>query len=152
MTAVHLSELDSLTGQSVGRSEPVDVTQEMVNGFADATHDHQWIHVDPERAAEGPFGGPIAHGFLTLSLIPHLAGQALEVEGIAMAVNYGLNRVRFPAPVPVGSQVVAEVVVKEVTALDGGAKQVVNEVTITAEGASKPSCVAETVSRYYPAA
>lgn len=152
MTTVHLSELDSVVGQSVGRSEPIEVTQQMVDGFADATHDHQWIHVDPERAADGPFGGPIAHGFLTLSLLPHLAGQALQIEGVGMGVNYGLNRVRFPSPVPVGSKVVAEVVVKEVTPLDGGAKQIVNEVTVSVEGAAKPSCVAESVSRYYPQA
>lgn len=150
-TSVHLTDLGSVVGTTVGRSAPLTVTQDMVDGFADATLDHQWIHVDPRRAAEGPFGGTIAHGFLTLSLIPHLLGQTLEVQGVGMAVNYGLDRVRFPAPVPVGSRVVAEVTVREVSDLDAGARQVVNEVVISVEGAAKPSCVAETVSRYYPA-
>lgn len=150
MSAVPLAELHRVVGQSVGRSAPLEINQEMVETFANATLDHQWIHVDPERAAAGPFGQTIAHGFLTLSLIPHLAGQCLQVQGVGMGVNYGLNRVRFPSPVPVGSTVVAEVVVQAVDDLDGGAKQVTNQVTITVEGAGKPACVAETVSRYYP--
>lgn len=150
MTTIPLSELDSVVGTTVGRSEPVTVTQDMVNAFADATYDHQWIHVDPERAEKGPFGGPIAHGFLTLSLIAHFSAQVMRVTGIGMAVNYGLNRVRFPSPVPVGSRVAADVMVKEVTSLDGNAKQVVTEYTISVEGASKPACVAEMVARYYP--
>lgn len=148
--SVHIRELESLIGQRVGESQPMVVTQEMVDGFADATYDHQWIHVDPERARKGPFGEAIAHGFLTLSLIPYLAGQTLEVDGVGMGVNYGLNKVRFPSPVPVGRKVVAEVTVQDVTELDEGAKQVVSAVVITVEGASKPSCVAETVTRYYP--
>src|SRR3954465_1079469 len=100
-----LSELPALVGQELGVSDWTTITQEQVDKFADATGDHQWIHVDPERAKQGPFGGPIAHGYLTLSLAPVLFGQVLRVDGISMGVNYGLNKVRFPAPVAVGSKV-----------------------------------------------
>ena len=135
-------------GEQLGYSEWHTVTQEQISAFADATGDHQWIHVDPVAAAKGPFGTTIAHGYLTLSLIPMLASQVSRVEGVRMGVNYGLNKVRFPAPVPVGSRVRAGVRLKSVDDIDGGA-QIVNEVTIEREGGDKPSCVAETVARYY---
>jgi len=135
-------------GEQLGYSEWHTVTQEQISAFADATGDHQWIHVDPVAAAKGPFGTTIAHGYLTLSLIPMLVSQVTRVEGVRMGVNYGLNKVRFPAPVPVGSRVRAGVRLKSVDDIDGGA-QIVNEVTIEREGGDKPSCVAETVARYY---
>jgi len=135
-------------GEQLGYSEWHTVTQEQISAFADATGDHQWIHVDPVAAAKGPFGTTIAHGYLTLSLIPMLVSQVTRVEGVRMGVNYGLNKVRFPAPVPVGSRVRAGVRLKSVDDIDGGA-QIVNEVTIEREGGDRPSCVAETVARYY---
>jgi acyl dehydratase len=125
------------------------VDQERVNQFADATDDHQWIHLDAERAAQGPFGGTIAHGFLTLSLTVTLAGQvSLDVGDPKMAINYGLDKVRFPAPVPVGSRIRASVELGDVTDVSGGI-QVNRIVTIEVEGQEKPAMVAETVSRYY---
>src|SRR3954471_15936681 len=124
------------------------VTQEQVNRFADATGDHQWIHVDPERAKAGPFGGPIAHGYLTLSLGPALLPQVMTVEGISMGVNYGCNKVRFPAPVPVGSKVRVGAQLAGVEEVTGGA-QVTLDLTFEVEGAPKPSCVAQVVYRYY---
>jgi acyl dehydratase len=124
------------------------VAQDQINAFADATGDHQWIHIDLEAAAKGPFGTTIAHGFLTLSLIPMLVVQVSRVNGIRMGVNYGLNKVRFPAPVPVGSKLRAGVKVLSFGEIPGGA-QAVNEVTIEREGGDKPCCVAETVVRYY---
>jgi acyl dehydratase len=135
-------------GQEWGRSDWLQVTQDRINQFADATGDHQWIHVDPERAKAGPFGATIAHGFLTLSLIPALAGTLVKVEGIRMGINYGLNKVRFPSPVRVGSRVRAVSKNVSVEDVDGGV-QVVNQVTIEIEGQEKPACVAETVSRFY---
>ena len=123
------------------------MTQEQVNQFADATGDHQWIHVDPERAAAGPFGGTIVHGYLTLSLIPVLLSGVVRVEGTLMGINYGLNRVRFPAPVRVGSRVRATGVLKRASVVPGGV-QAVYEVTVPVEGGEKPACVAETVVRY----
>lgn len=125
------------------------VDQERVNQFADATDDHQWIHIDADKAKEGPFGGTIAHGFLTLSLTVALAGQvALDVGEPKMAINYGLEKVRFPAPVPVGSRIRASVELGAVTEVSGGI-QVNRVVTIEVEGQEKPAMVAETVSRYY---
>ncbi|MBX6388015.1 MAG: MaoC family dehydratase [Frankia sp.] len=138
----------ALVGQDWGTSNWVEVTQEQVNTFADATGDHQWIHVDVERAKQGPFGGPIAHGFLTLSLIPVLFHDAIEVTGISMAVNYGLNKVRFPAPVPVGSKIRAHIRNLSVEDVPNGV-QIVNQVTIEREGQTKPVCVAEFISRYF---
>jgi acyl dehydratase len=135
-------------GEQLGHSDWHTVTQDQINTFADATGDHQWIHIDPEAAAKGPFGTTIAHGFLTLSLIPMLSVQVSRVQGIRMGVNYGLNKVRFPAPVPVGSKVRAGVKVLSFDEIQGGA-QIVNEVTIEREGGGKPCCVAETVVRYY---
>ena len=149
--SVHLSELPGLVGEQLGTSEPLTVTQEMIDLFAEATGDHQWIHVDRERAEQGPFGTTIAHGYLTLSLLPQLTPQLLQVDGVGMAVNYGLNKLRFPSPVPSGTTVRAEGTVKSVDEASGGATQVTLEVTVSAEGESKPACVAESLTRYYPA-
>jgi acyl dehydratase len=132
----------------LGYSEYHTVTQEQVNLFADATGDHQWIHVDPERAKSGPFGGPIAHGYLTLSLLPILVGQIVRVDGVTMGVNYGTNKVRFPSPVPVGSEIRAGATVASVDDVAGGV-QVALDVVVTVRDAAKPSCVAEIVTRYY---
>jgi acyl dehydratase len=134
-------------GEHLGYSEWHQVTQEQVNLFADATGDHQWIHVDIERAKAGPFGGPIAHGYLTLSLAPVLLEEILHVSGIAMAINYGLNKVRFPAPVPVGAKVRAGITLAEVEDVPGGA-QVTMATTFETEGGTKPVCVAEILFRY----
>ncbi len=138
----------ALAGQHLGESEWHEVSQDRINQFADATGDHQWIHVDVEKAKAGPFGTTIAHGFLTLSLLPMLGSEVTHVAGIKMGINYGLNKVRFPSPVKVGSKVRASVRNVSVEDVQGGI-QVVNEVTISAEGSDKPACVAETVSRYY---
>lgn len=135
-------------GNHLGYSDWVTVTQEQVNQFADATGDHQWIHVDPERAKAGPFGGPIAHGYLTLSLAPVLLGSVLRVDGISMGVNYGLNKLRFPAPVPVGSRLRVGAVLADVEDIAGGA-QVTLDLTFEVEGQAKPACVAAAVFRYY---
>ena len=139
--------IKSMTGKEWGTSEWLEVTQDRINQFADATGDHQWIHVDTEKAKQGPFGTTIAHGFLTLSLIPGL-GRDLRFEGIKMGINYGLNRVRFPSPVKVGSRVRAVTKNLSVEDIEGGV-QVVNQVTIEVEGQDKPGCVAETVARFY---
>ncbi|MEM9514214.1 MAG: MaoC family dehydratase [Actinomycetota bacterium] len=143
-----LSELKTLVGEHLGYSPYVEVTQQMVNTFADATGDHQWIHVDVERAKQGPFGGPIAHGYLTLSLGPMLAPQVFGVSGITMGVNYGAGKIRFPSPVPVGSNLRLGVTLKSVDDIPGGA-QVVTDFVFEVEGAEKPSCVAEVITRYY---
>jgi acyl dehydratase len=143
-----IEELKALQGKHLGYSDYVDITQEQVNLFADATGDHQWIHVDPERAKAGPFGGPIAHGYLTLSLAPALLPQILQVGGISMGVNYGCGKVRFPSPVPVGSRLRAGAELVSVEDVAGGA-QVTMQVTFEVEGAPKPSCVAEVIYRYY---
>jgi acyl dehydratase len=144
-----LDDLKARVGQHLGYSDYLEVTQDRINQFAEATGDHQWIHVDVERAKAGPFGGPIAHGFLTLSLAPALLKDVWVMEGTRMGVNYGLNKVRFPSPVPVGSKVRAGALLKEVTEVDGGGAQLVLETTFEIEGASKPACVAELVFRYY---
>jgi acyl dehydratase len=143
-----IEEMKGYVGQHLGYSDYVTITQEQVNLFADATGDHQWIHVDPERAASGPFGGPIAHGYLTLSLIPVLLGQVIQVGGVTMGVNYGANKIRFPAPVPVGSEVRAGATLNSVEEIPGGA-QVEIEVAVEVRDAPKPSCVAQVVFRYY---
>jgi acyl dehydratase len=136
-------------GEHLGYSDWMEVTQERVNQFADATGDHQWIHVDPERAAkESPFGGPIAHGYLTLSLAPVLLGSLMRVEGISMGVNYGLNKLRFPAPVPGGSKLRVGASVAGVEDIAGGA-QVTMDITFEVDGQDKPACVAQAVYRYY---
>ena len=143
-----IEELTKLVGTHLGYSDYRRVTQEEVNLFADATGDHQWIHVDPERAATGPFGHTIAHGYLTLSLIPVLLGGVIKVDGVAMGVNYGANKVRFTSPVPVGSEVRAGATLVSVDDIAGGA-QVTLDVTVEVKDAAKPSCVAQVVYRYY---
>ncbi len=144
-----LAELKDLIGQEVAQSEWVEISQERVNAFADATGDHQWIHIDVERAKlESPFGGPIAHGFLTLSLLPMLVANAIKLTYVKMGVNYGLNKVRFPSPVPVGSRVRARLKLLEIEDIKDGA-QLTWEVTIEREGQDKPVCVAESISRAY---
>ena len=148
-TTTTLAELPGLAGQELGTSDWREVTQDAVNLFADATGDHQWIHVDVERAkAESPFGGPIAHGYLTLSLLVPLLAQALTVSDAAMGVNYGLNKVRFPSPVPVGSKVRASATLKDVTEFPGGLQYTLT-VTVEREGGEKPVCIAEPVYRVY---
>jgi acyl dehydratase len=141
-------ELKAAVGEQLGYSDWLEIDQKRIDLFADATGDHQWIHVDPEKAAAGPFGTTIAHGYLTLSLLPALVPQVMRVEGMKMGVNYGSNKVRFPAPVPVGSRVRATAVLKEVAEAGGGV-QVTAAVTVECEGGDKPVCVAESVSRYY---
>ncbi len=132
----------------IGHSDWVTITQDAVNLFADATGDHQWIHVDPERAATGPFGTTIAHGYLTLAMLPQLMAQISRLDGVKLAINYGLNKVRFPAPVPVGSRIRAETSVVEVADVGGGAHQVTFSTTVSIDGHAKPACVAESVVRY----
>jgi acyl dehydratase len=147
-TFPRLADLQALVGQSLGCSDWLTVDQQRIDLFAQATGDHQWIHVDPERAAQGPFGSTIAHGFLTLSLLPVLSESAYEIGDARMGVNYGLNRVRFTAPVPVGSRVRAQVRLTAYTPIDGGA-QLTTEVTVEREGADKPVCIAESLARRY---
>ena len=144
----HLSEMQAMVGEHVGTSDWITVTQERINLFADATGDHQWIHIDPERAAKGPFGTTIAHGFLTLSLLPEMSASAMEVLDTRMGVNYGLGRVRFPAPVPVGSRLRGHFKLTKFEPLEGGAQLTV-EVTMEREGSDKPVCVAESLARRY---
>ncbi len=145
-----VDKVQTLVGHHLGYSDWVVVDQERIHRFADATGDHQWIHVDPERAAKGPFGTTIAHGYLTLSLVPFLLAQVVRVENIGLAVNYGCNKVRFPAPVPVGSEVRAGASVASAESVDGGV-QVVLDVTVEVRGAAKPCCAAQVVVRYYRA-
>jgi acyl dehydratase len=139
---------DLQPGVELGPSEWREVTQERVDRFADATGDHQWIHVDPERAANGPFGGTIAHGYLTLSMLPESSFALMRIEDASAAINYGLNKVRFPAPVPVGSRIRTSFRIVEVTEVEGGV-QVTTAATVEREGSEKPVCVAETDARYY---
>ena len=143
-----LEELGRELGQVVGTSEWITITQQAIDEFAHATGDLQWIHVDPVRAAQGPFGTTIAHGFLTLSLLPQMGESALDIGGVRMGVNYGLNKVRFPAPVPVGSRLRGHFKLTGFEPIEGGA-QITFEVTMEREGSSKPVCVAESLSRRY---
>jgi acyl dehydratase len=143
-----LQELQAMIGQELGQSGWITVDQQRIDLFAQATGDHQWIHVDPERAAKGPFGKTIAHGFLTLSLLPELFAAAFDIGDVRMGVNYGLNKVRFTAPVPAGGRVRGRFVLREYLPIDGGAQLTV-EALIELEGSSKPACIAETVSRRY---
>jgi len=145
-----VADLAAAQGQSIGQSDWVTITQGDVNLFADATGDHQWIHVDPARAANGPFGTTIAHGFMTLALLPRLQHQIYTVNGIKLAVNYGLNKVRFPAPVPVGSRVRVQSSLIGVNELDNGAVQATIATTVEIDGSAKPACVAESIVRYIP--
>ncbi len=147
-TFERLADLQALVGQDLGESDWVLIDQARVDRFADATGDHQWIHLDAARAAAGPYGTTIAHGFLTLSLLPMLFETAYAVADTRMGVNYGLNRVRFPAPVPVGSRVRGRFRLLSYEPLDGGAQLVV-EATIEREGSTKPVCVAESVTRRF---
>ena len=140
--------LRQLAGEELGSSDWIEVTQEQVDQFATATGDHQWIHVDPERAAEGPFGQTIAHGFLTLSLIPSVLPQVVDVQGFTMGVNYGLDKVRFPAPVPVGSKLRGTVTLEEVTEVAGGVQSAYT-IVFEIEGGDKPVCVARFLERRF---
>ncbi|MET7542643.1 MaoC family dehydratase [Streptomyces sp. NPDC005507] len=148
VTVNGLDELKSLAGAELGTSDWIDITQDRINGFADATEDHQWIHTDPERAAAGPFGAPIAHGYLTLSLFIPLFTGVLDVQGVSTKVNYGLNKVRFPAPVPVGSRIR---LVARLTAVDevAGGLQITVDGTVEIEGGTKPAAVLQSLSRFY---
>ncbi|MFF8610482.1 MaoC family dehydratase [Streptomyces sp. NPDC015346] len=148
-TANGLDELKALGGADLGRTDWREITQQRVNTFADATDDHQWIHTDPEKAKEGPFGGPIAHGYLTLSLIIPLFGELLEITGISMSVNYGLEKVRFPSPVPVGAKLRLHGVVDSVEEVKGNGVQMELTFTVEVEGSPKPACVAKAVYRHY---
>jgi len=143
-----IDEMKTLVGEHLGYSPYTEITQEQVQQFAEATGDHQWIHIDVERATAGPFGGPIAHGYLTLSLGPTLSPQIFGVSGVAMGVNYGAGKIRFPSPVPVGAKVRLGVTLVAVDDIPGGA-QVTQEFVFECEGAPKPSCVAEVIFRYY---
>ncbi len=144
-------QLLAAVGQKLEPTDWLEIDQARIDRFADATGDHQWIHVDPERAKAGPFGRTIAHGYLTLSLVNAFLPRMIEVRGISMGVNYGTDKVRFPAPVPVGSRIrgVGEIVAAE--EVKGGAVQVVVRVTVEIEGSERPGCVADTISRFVPA-
>jgi len=152
MTTVfaHPNELLDAVGKQLGRTDWLDIAQERIDMFADATGDHQWIHVDPDKAREGPFGATIAHGYLTLSLANLFLPQLMEVQSVSMGVNYGCDRVRFPAPVPVGSRVrgLGEVISAE--EMKGGV-QVVVRITVEVEGSERPACIVDTISRFFPA-
>ena len=141
--------LQGQEGTQLGPTDWLLIDQDRVNGFADVTGDHQWIHVDVERAKDGPFGGTIAHGFLTLSLIPKFSESAIKIQNVRMGVNYGLNKVRFTSPVLVGSKLRAHMKLLSATPLDGNGMQFAWEVSIEREGSEKPACIAETLVRYY---
>ncbi|NGO71164.1 MaoC family dehydratase [Streptomyces boncukensis] len=143
------ADLAAAVGQELGASDWLEVDQQRIDRFADATGDHQWIHVDPVRAAEGPFGSTIAHGYLTLSLLPAFLPQIIRVDGVRMGVNYGVNKVRFPAPVPVGSRLRAHAELAGADETPDGGVQVAMKVTVEREGGDRPVCVAESLSRYY---
>jgi acyl dehydratase len=149
MRTLDFQELPTLVGQEVALTDWVTITQEQVNRFAEATGDHQWIHVDVERAKAGPFGAPIAHGFLTLSLIPRFFETAFDVTHSRMGVNYGLNKVRFTAPVPVGSRLRARLTLLACEPIEGDGLQMTWKVVIELEGSERPACVAESISRRY---
>ncbi|MFD9430192.1 MaoC family dehydratase [Streptomyces sp. NPDC060002] len=148
ITVNGLDELKKLAGSDLGTSEWIEVTQERIDTFADATGDHQWIHVDPERAAAGPFGAPIAHGYLTLSLFIPLFTELLDVQGVTTKVNYGLNKVRFPSPVKVGSRIRLTGKLTEVEEVPGGV-QIAVDGAIEIEGGAKPAAVLQSLSRFY---
>ncbi|MFF5012714.1 MaoC family dehydratase [Streptomyces sp. NPDC001165] len=148
VTVNGLDELKKLAGSDLGTSEWIEVTQERIDTFADATGDHQWIHVDPERAEEGPFGAPIAHGYLTLSLFIPLFTELLDVQGVTTKVNYGLNKVRFPAPVKVGSRIRLAARLASVEEVPGGV-QIAVDGTMEIDGGGKPAAVLQSLSRFY---
>jgi acyl dehydratase len=144
-----LDELRELLGREIAVTEWLEITQERIDRFADATEDHQWIHIDPERAQrESPYGATIAHGFLTLSLIPKFLKDSIQIDGVRMAINYGLNRVRFPAAVRAGSHIRARIVVQSMRDV-GDSTEVIYSITIESQRAEKPYCVAEMLARYY---
>ncbi len=144
-------DLAKAVGQQLGHSDWLEITQERIDRFAEATGDHQWIHVDPERARQGPFGATIAHGYLTQSLVNLFLPQIVEVRGISMGVNYGADRLRFPAPVPVGSRIRGSAELLEVEEIKGTVQAKIR-VSVEIEGSDRPACVIDTISRYYPAA
>ncbi len=144
-------DLAKAVGQQLAHSDWLEITQERIDRFAEATGDHQWIHVDPERARQGPFGATIAHGYLTQSLVNLFLPQIVEVRGISMGVNYGADRLRFPAPVPVGSRIRGSAELLEVEEIKGTVQAKIR-VTVEIEGSDRPACVIDTISRYYPAA
>ncbi|POX39318.1 enoyl-CoA hydratase [Streptomyces sp. Ru73] len=148
VTVNGLAELTKLAGSDLGTSDWIEVTQDRIDTFADATGDHQWIHTDPERAAEGPFGAPIAHGYLTLSLFIPLFTELLDVQGVTTKVNYGLDKVRFPSPVKVGSRIRLAATLASVDEVKGGV-QIAVDGTVEIEGADKPACVLRSLSRFY---
>ena len=148
LTLTGLDELKERVGDELGVSSWHEVTQEAIDQFAEVTGDHQWIHVDPERAKETPFGGTIAHGYYSVSLIPRFLYELYTVEGVAFGLNYGANKIRFPAPLPVGSRVRMRLTLQDVTDIPGGA-QITALCTLEREGGDKPVCVAETLSRIY---
>ena len=150
-TIAHPKDLLTMIGDDLGSSPWLDVTQARINLFADATDDHQWIHVDVERAESGPFGGPIAHGYLTLSLLIPLWSEILLIDELDMAVNYGLNKVRFPSPVPAGSRVQVSATLADAEEVPGGGIQATIDAVMRIDGADKPACVAQMVHRYYKA-
>jgi acyl dehydratase len=148
-TVASVAELTALTGQHLGYSEWREVTQEQINTFADATDDHQWIHVDAERAAAGPFGTTIAHGFLTLSLLVPMWSEILHFEGVRLGINYGLNKVRFPSPVPVGSRIRVGATLVSVETVADGSLQIVVDLVVERDGSEKPCCIAQGLYRFY---
>jgi acyl dehydratase len=149
VTTVFASPDDLLpaVGQDLGASEWIEIDQARIDLFADATGDHQWIHVDPEQAASGPFGATIAHGYLTLALTNQFLPEIVRVDGISMGINYGVNKVRFPQPVVVGSRVRASAVLSSADEIDGGVQAVIT-IVVEIEGAQKPACIVESVSRF----
>jgi acyl dehydratase len=148
-TVASVAELTALTGKHLGYSEWREVTQDQINTFADATDDHQWIHIDAERAAAGPFGTTIAHGFLTLSLLVAMWSEILHFEGVRHGINYGLNKVRFPSPVPAGSRIRAGATLVSVETVADGSLQIVVDFVVEREGAEKPCCIAQGLYRFY---
>jgi acyl dehydratase len=148
-TFASLAELAPLVGQEVAVSDWITITQERINQFAEATGDHQWIHVDVEKAKAGPFGAPIAHGYLTLSLLPLFFQAAIDIQGARMGVNYGLNKVRFTSPVPVGSRLRGRMTLLASEPIDNGGVQMTWKVAVEREGVDKPVCIAESIARRY---
>ncbi len=143
------AELKAAVGKHLGYSDWLEISQDRIDRFADATGDHQWIHVDPERAKQGPFGATIAHGYLTQSLVNHFLPQIIEVRGISMGINYGADRLRFPAPVPVNSRIRGGAELLEVQEVKGTIQAKIR-VTVEIQGSERPACVIDTISRYYP--
>ncbi|WP_405136525.1 MaoC family dehydratase [Nocardia sp. NBC_01388] len=144
-----IDELEAAIGQELGPTEWFTMTQSRIDGFADGTEDHQWIHVDPTRAADSPYGATVAHGFLTLSLVPYFVNRLRRIDGVRMGVNYGLEKVRFPTPVRAGSRIRARTTMVQFDRLDEKSIQLTTRTAIEVEGEPKPACVADLVSRYY---